>query len=179
VQIKKDLAGINGLVTMMTLVAFIDFLKQYHLINDNEYDEMIEQIRETSPYANGYDIRCDKAKIVAEIKCNAPVKGNAFDDEQMKQLVKDIKGLHNQSLKTKGGESISDYLKFMVLLDEGKHDEDPDNFLTAEEGLISHVQKHYQNIQLKRFEEESKPWDHNTIYIVTIPLTNLELSILT
>ena len=41
VQIKKGLAGINSLVTMMTTVAFIDILNQYHLINDNEHDEMI------------------------------------------------------------------------------------------------------------------------------------------
>ena len=120
VRIKKDIAGINSLVTMMASVAFIDILRQYHLINDNEHDEMIAQIRETSPYANGYDIRCDKAKIVAEVKCNAPVKRNAFGAAQMRQLIKDIKGLQDHSSKSKEKKSVAGYKKFMVMLDEGK-----------------------------------------------------------
>ena len=66
----------------------------------------------------------------------------------------------------------------MVVLDEGKLDEDPDNFSVAVGGLINHIQNQHKDIQLKRFEEESKPLDHNTIYIVTVPLSNLELSIL-
>ena len=174
VRIKKDIAGINSLVTMMASVAFIDILRRYHLIKDNEHDEMIAQIRETSPYANGYDVRCDKAKIVAEVKCNAPVKGNAFGAAQMRQLIKDIKGLHDHSYKSKEKESVTGYKKFMVMLDEGKSD-----FRAALENLIAHVKNLNNGIKIELFDKMSKPLDDDTIYIVTVPLSELEISILT
>ena len=181
VQIKQDLSGINGIVTMLTEVAFVDKLEQKEIIDETKRGRMIQCFRETSPYANGYDIRCDDARIVAEVKCNCPVNGKKFGAKQRELLIKDIMGLHDHSLKTKERESrtdYTDYLKFMVLLDEGKDGGGSDNFSAAVDGLINHIQRQHQNIQLKRFEEESKSWDYNTIYIVTVPLSNLELSIL-
>ena len=62
----------------------------------------------------------------------------------------------------------------MVMLDEGKSD-----FRAALENLIAHVKNLNNGIKIELFDKMSKPLDDDTIYIVTVPLSELEISILT
>ena len=180
VHIKQNLSGINGIVTMLTEVAFVDMLKRKEIIDETKRGRMIQCFRETSPYANGYDIRCDDARIVAEVKCNCPVNGKKFGAKQIELLIKDIKGLHDLSFKTKEGVSIDEhahYNKFMVLLDSSTLGNQHD-FSTAVENLIAQLKRQDPEIDLEWFDKASIQLNHNTVYIVTVPLSNLELSIL-
>ena len=180
VQIKQDLSGINGIVTMLTEVAFVDKLEQKGLLDKTQHDGLIKEIRETSPYANGYDIRSKNPKIVAEVKCNCPINEKSFGAKQIELLIKDIKGLHDLSFKTKEGVSIDEhahYNKFMVLLDSSTLGNQHD-FSTAVENLIAQLKRQDPEIDLEWFDKASIPLNHNTVYIVTVPLSNLELSIL-
>ena len=44
VQIKQDLSGINGIVTMLTEVAFVDKLEQKGLLDKTQHDGLIKEL---------------------------------------------------------------------------------------------------------------------------------------
>ena len=177
VEMKKVFSGINGIVTILTEATFIRLLEDNGIITKSQRDEMISHIRETSPYTNGYDIRDDNAKIIAEVKCNFPVDTIKFGPAQINALIKDINGLHNPKLKTKEHKPLPEGAhKFLVLLCEDKNS---DNFNAAVEDLIRHAMNEIAGVKLEILNVPPQVLSSDTIYIVKVSVDELDLNNLT
>ena len=73
-----------------------------------------------SPNSPGFDV--NHAGIIAEVKCNIPVKPHEFGAAQKNGILKDLKGL-KEGKRSFNGENTDNYYKFMVVLDvEGVRD---------------------------------------------------------
>ncbi|MNN33105.1 hypothetical protein D3C81_1468450 [compost metagenome] len=69
----------------------------------------------TKSNSNGYDIRIDEVKVIAEVKCNIPLNdGEFFGREQRAQIEKDLYYLLNGKNKVKDLKN-NDYFKFFAL----------------------------------------------------------------
>ena len=108
-SLKIVFSHINGCVTILTSIAFVERIYDWGIIDENQKKDITKQVLNTSPYANGYDI--NGKKIVAEVKCNIPVGKNRFGAAQIKALKKDVDGLINETK-----DKISDKIKFLVML---------------------------------------------------------------
>lgn len=115
VELKKAISHINNIITLKVTNCFISKLQEGGVISHDQEIEMKQKVNEISANANGYDIRYEAKKILAEVKCNIPVNGNTFGSKQEEGIIYDIDGLLNG--KTKGSvENTSEYYKFMVFL---------------------------------------------------------------
>lgn len=115
VELKKAISQINNIITLKVTNYFISKLQEGGVVTSDQEKEMKQEVNKISANANGYDIRYEAKKILAEVKCNIPVNGNTFGAKQVEGIEKDIKGLLEG--KTKGGVNNSgDYYKFMVFL---------------------------------------------------------------
>lgn len=83
---------------------FITDLKSKGIINQELADKLIGDINTSNP-----------KNILAEIKCNIPVKGKQFGANQKDAIEKDLDGLFNGK-KTAPGITPKDYYKFMVFM---------------------------------------------------------------
>lgn len=118
VKLKEAISNINNIITLQITEAFVEFLKNENIVSENQKNCIISQVVETNANANGYDIewRDGSLSIIAEVKCNIPVKQNSFGAAQRNGIVKDLDNL--LKCKSKSNlDSTSDCLKFMVLLD--------------------------------------------------------------
>lgn len=115
--LKSVLSDINNIFTLKVSLAFAEWVTKHLEINAEAERQIITQILETKPNANGYDIEVtEPVKIIAEVKCNIPINGgNVYGSAQKNGIAKDIDALING--KSKSLISPSEYLKFMVFLD--------------------------------------------------------------
>ena len=109
-----------------------------------QYDAIRCDIERTNANANGFDVQVsDKIGetdgIVAEVKCNIPVKPDRFGAAQLTNLKKDVEGLLHGKTKAKGLDT-KNYLKFLVLLDDGER------VRTAAENFVKTLQGNGYNI---------------------------------
>ena len=173
VEMKKVFSGVNGIVTMATEAAFILILEKCGIISCKQRERLVEHVRDTSPYTNGYDLRDDEAKIIAEVKCNFPVVKSKFGPAQIDALIKDIRGLQTPEIKTKEPKPLPEGVRrFLVLLCEAPDDT---NFDKAVAGLISRA-KDYAKIAV--FDGSYTILKSDTIYIVKVAMSELDLSTL-
>lgn len=118
VMLKKAITNINNIVTMLVTEEFIRTLQKDGVISSQQKDEMLKQLLATHANTNGFDVEYDKeVKIVAEVKCNIPVKENSFGAAQESSIMDDVKHLFNSKKKSKLS-NIKDCYKFMVFLEE-------------------------------------------------------------
>ena len=119
IDLKKACSDINNIVTLKVTLEFVSFLKDVNLIDAKQKSAIEEKIENTSPNSNGFDVEFyDKTKkIVAEVKCNIPVKSSRFGAAQKKGIYKDIINLWNGKTKSKlTCKELKEYYKFLVLL---------------------------------------------------------------
>lgn len=175
IRLKRVFSGINGMVTMLTEMEFVNRLHQAGVIDCEPYQALVKHILGSSPYTNGYDVRCDEAKIVAEVKCNFPVGKNKYGAAQIEAIMDDLCGLHcPEKYKKKENALAPETRKFMVLLRE----KDDDNSNEAIKHLIGQAKKEIPEIRIEIFEGTLEKWDFDTIYLVIIPLEQLDMSYL-
>ena len=123
VELKNVLSNINNIITLRITHAFAEWLRLHGVVDEVQYDAICADIESTSANANGFDVLfSDKIGntdgIVAEVKCNIPVKPDRFGAAQLTNLKKDVEGLLHGKTKAKGLDT-KNYLKFLVLLDDG------------------------------------------------------------
>ena len=113
-MLKSALSNVNNIITYSATIELVSFLAKVFDLSAHDENDLLEQIRNTSPNANGFDLHYSKQiKIVAEVKCNRPVKGgNRFGAEQRDGLVKDIRTLFNGK-RGLGRESMQEYYKVL------------------------------------------------------------------
>ena len=72
--LKKDLSNINNIITLQLTLAFIEKLYEDGIIKKEQAKQMIDDVKNKSVNANGYDIESTgNIKIIAEVKCNLPI----------------------------------------------------------------------------------------------------------
>lgn len=165
VELKNVLSNINNIITLRITLAFADWLRRHGVVDKAQYDTICADIESTSANANGFDVLfSDKIGgtdgLIAEVKCNIPVKPDRFGAAQLANLEKDVDGLLYGKTKAKGLDT-KNYLKFLVLLDDGER------VRTAAEHFVSTMRKKGRNIDVI-----NKPGSlrTDTIYIVTLKL---------
>ncbi len=119
-QLKHILSDINNIITLRVTRLFVDFLLHEGIIDECEYEEINNDVNSTNVNTNGYDVRYDKKKIIAEVKCNIPVNDNSYGAAQEHSIIKDINGLLSGDGKNKVDISVNLYYKFMVVLHTDK-----------------------------------------------------------
>ena len=165
VELKNVLSNINNIITLRITLAFADWLHDCGIVERQQYATIRADIENTNSNSNGYDVqfsgRVATARgIVAEVKCNIPVKSDRFGAAQLANLEKDVEGLLHGKTKAKGLDT-KEYLKFLVLLDDGER------VRTAAENFASTMRKKGHNIDII-----NKPVNlrTDTIYIITLTL---------
>lgn len=163
INLKKAVATINNIVTMQTTCNFAKLLQERGFITSDQLSTLLEHIEKTNANSNGYDVEFEdeEDKIVAEVKCNIPVKENAFGSAQKNGIIKDINGLI--SGKSKSTINTDKFFKFMVILN------DPENHAkTAMEDLIKNQAFDYNIEELPEKKHKLSQLATNTIYVVYI-----------
>lgn len=174
IRLKRVFSSINGLVTMLTEMEFINMMCREKVISADCAKVMKDHVLNSSPFTNGFDLRDDDAKIIAEVKCNFPVGKKTFGAAQITAIKKDLLGLHDPSNFKKKEENLpEDMRKFMVLLRE----KDDNSFNDAVKNLLRHSKK-IPNLELEIFKDVPKQWDYDTIYLAIVPLESLDLSLI-
>ncbi|MDE7407840.1 MAG: hypothetical protein K2M76_05410 [Muribaculaceae bacterium] len=163
--VKQSLSRINGTITKLAELAFIDFLRERCIISDEEVQQLTGHSLEVSAFANGYDVYIPEKKIVAEIKALIPYEGLRFGGAQIQSLEKDVDGLIDPSKKKKAQVNSTECIKFLVLLSS----QDETSFSSAVKGLVRHLSNKGFFVT-DSLPEDNKLLNTNTIYIVTIPL---------
>lgn len=182
IELKKAISSINNIITLKVTQTFVDKLYKDGVISKGQAGRMKKVVNGTSANANGYDVRHDKEakldkeimyengdiNILAEVKCNLPVKGDEFGAKQKKGIEDDINGLLDAGRKTKGGvEYTTGYFKFMVFLDAPGVEKSVKKILEAEyEGKCVYYTNPDGDIQIEK--ERLNP---NVVYIVFISET--------
>lgn len=120
VRLKRALGNINNIITLKTTLSFIDCLLAEKIVLLPQAAEMRRRVKETSANANGFDV-CysggpDGLPLIAEVKCNIPVKKDRFGAAQEAGIRKDIEALL-QGKRKMGVTDVSRYYKFMAVLD--------------------------------------------------------------
>ena len=144
VELKNVLSNINNIITLRITHAFAEWLFRCGIVDAAQYDAIRCDIERTNANANGFDVQVsDKIGetdgIVAEVKCNIPVKPDRFGAAQLTNLKKDVEGLLHGKTKAKGLDT-KNYLKFLVLLDDGER------VRTAAENFVKTLQGNGYNI---------------------------------
>ena len=117
-ELKTVLSDINNLLTFKLTLAAGNWICNYFSLGPKNRKIILDKIDSTKPNEQGFDILIhEPIKVVAEVKCNAPVKlGSKFGAMQSKKLLEDAQKLlkgNRQLLETKN------YLKFLFVIDLG------------------------------------------------------------
>lgn len=163
IELKKVLSTVNNIITLRVTDLFICKLERAGLVTSGQLAEIRHKIDSTSANANGYDIEYTGSGgkgILAEIKCNIPVKEDAFGAAQAAGIRKDIDRLFSGKPKS-AIEDTSEYYKFMVLFDcGGGLSKAMDRIISAYEGAV-------QTISL---EGGADTLSTDKVYVVYLPL---------
>jgi hypothetical protein len=119
INIKMALSDVNNALTLRTTLSFASWLCNFFNLTADEELTIHNNINETKPNTNGYDIEINsRLKIVAEIKCIVPInEGNYYGAAQRNAILDD-------AIKLKAGKRVikntSDFIKIIGLIDLGK-----------------------------------------------------------
>lgn len=165
VELKNVLSNINNIITLHITHAFAEWLHLHGVVDNAQFAAIRAGIEGSNANANGYDVqfegRVGRADgIVAEVKCNIPVKPDRFGAAQLSNLKKDVEGLLHGKSKAKGLDTTN-YLKFMVLLD------DCERVRPAAEHFIGAMQKHGHSIVIA---DAPRALRTDTIYAIILKL---------
>lgn len=114
--LKQMLSQFNNIATGRLSLAFVAWLQNINFIGSNQASNMVKQIWNSNPNANGYDIAyAGTRNIVAEVKCNVPMRIGKLGSNKKVNIDQDIYNLLNGK---KSGQVVpTNYYKFMVMLD--------------------------------------------------------------
>ncbi|MBL6445396.1 hypothetical protein JMN32_03705 [Fulvivirga sp. 29W222] len=118
IQLKAALANINNILTLKTTIAFASWLSHAICLTPDEYKLLINQVEETKPNTNGYDIELPDKQIIAEIKSIVPINnGNYYGAAQRNSILDDARKLVSGKKRVCDTKS---YFKFIGILDLGE-----------------------------------------------------------
>lgn len=163
IDFKQILSDINNIITLKTTQLFAKELLKNHIISFKQYKTIIDRTDNNSANANGYDVEfcgniCNNVNgIVAEIKCNIPVKGNVFGAAQIQGIRNDIHHLINGKHKSKIKDTAN-YYKFMGILN-----------VAGAESAMTKIIDSYPNGRVVKFEKiNGSKLSVNNVYVTYI-----------
>lgn len=117
-ELKNVLSDINNVFTLKLTLTATEWLCKTFKIADKIKADIINEIDSVKPNTNGFDIKIDKQKIVAEVKCVFP--SNNSD----KYLAAQRNGILDDAIKLINGKKqlpdTSDYYKFLFVINVGQ-----------------------------------------------------------
>ena len=154
INLKKLLSCINNMITLRATDSFVLKIYQDGLITSKEKDAIWEDVHAQHANTNGFDVQYDGSKkIVAEVKCNIPVNGTSFGAAQEEGILEDIEHLLHGKAKA-NIKNISEYYKFMVIL----------NCEHAEESMDKIIRK---TEYVKRYTSPNQ-LDTNNVFVIYV-----------
>ena len=163
VNLKKAVSNINNIITLRVTNEFISFLQRNKLISVSEAKKLYDAVDCQHPNANGFDIKSQSPKIIAEVKCCIPVEKHCYGAAQVDSIISDI--IHLAENKSKSGiddSDIKDYYKFMVLLDG-------DRVADSIDKLIEKINRDHPEIRVEMYTPNAR-LHTSVVYIVSIEL---------
>lgn len=118
-KLKELVKNVNNVATYRLTLAFVGWLLEVGIINQNDAGMMIKNISSQNPNAQGYDVVYQmslngKSGIIAEVKCNIPISINNLGAQKTIEIDNDIDGLLNG--KASANLDPTNYYKFMVMM---------------------------------------------------------------
>jgi len=158
IDLKNAIKDVNNIATYKVSLLLVDEIVKILPELKSEEEKIKEDIERKSSNANGYDIEyTGKANFIAEVKCSKPINdGTKFGSRQQEGIVKDIKFLINNKLKSKIDNR--DYYKFLGIYKYEK----------AEEAINNLIKNHKEwrgKVELYKLEEKL---DKDKVYIIML-----------
>jgi len=158
IDLKNAIKDVNNIATYKVSLLLVDEIVKMLPELKSEEEKIKEDIERKSSNANGYDIEyTGKVKFIAEVKCSKPINdGSKFGSRQQEGIVKDIKFLINNKIKSKIDHQ--DYYKFLGIYKYEK----------AEEAINNLIKNHKEwkgNVKLYKFEEKL---DKDKVYVIML-----------
>lgn len=173
-ELKTVLSDINNLLTYKLTLEAGKWIGNYFELSSAETKKIIDKIDSIEPNSQGYDIVInDSLKIIAEVKCNIPVKGGAkFGSMQSKHLIEDVQKLLNGKRQIV---DTSEYLKFLFIINIGERSENAVNRLIQKTKIrVENEERLNRNITREKmiFLENEKHYElkSDKVYIKTLEL---------
>lgn len=168
---------VDNTLTVKTTEKFVENLKKYGIINDVQRVDIRKKLSNTSPNAKGYDVQYDDGviKLIAEVKCNNPVKGKEFGDNQIEGITKDINNLFNGKESTKETKKIKKeldkYYKFFVVMTcESIEKLKRDNINRCMKKIIDTINNEKNCKGQIEYYCQNKKLDTNNVYVVFVSI---------
>lgn len=163
ISLKKIISNVNNILTVNAAEIFVEKLKEYGFIEEEQKEAMRIQLSNTNPNAKGYDVQYDgekeEKKILAEVKCNIP-NGMHFGGNKDSKIKEDIIHLFDG----KNGINTNDYYKFFVVMK-------CDNIDKCMNVLIDSFYKEHEKKRDKiKFYKEGMVLDKECIYVVFVSI---------
>jgi len=121
-ELKSVLSDINNVFTLRLTLTATEWLCKTFNIDEKTKSQIIKEIDSVKPNTNGFDIKPDKQKIVAEIKCVFP------SNNKDKFLAAQRNGILDDAIKLiNGKKQLSDtsgYYKFLFVINVGQRTND-------------------------------------------------------
>ena len=146
IELKKIFSCINNIITIRATIAFVNKLFKDGFISQAVYDNILNDINEQHANANGFDVKYEGEqgkKIIAEIKCNIPVSESSFGDNQRKKIIEDIGHLQGGKSTAHLKDDISEYYKFMVILDCDENVKECMRKIIDKQNMVKELVKEY------------------------------------
>ncbi|MDL2311924.1 hypothetical protein LJC68_03490 [Bacteroidales bacterium OttesenSCG-928-B11] len=116
-ELKTVLSDINNVFTLRLTLTATKWLCKTFKIDNKTKNDIIKEIDSVKPNTNGFDIKIDKQKIVAEVKCVFP------SNNSNEYLAAQRNGILDDAIKLINGKKqlsdTSDYHKFLFVINVG------------------------------------------------------------
>lgn len=172
-RLKNVLSSVNNLITLLATCGFVDYLERREFITAAQADEMKAAVQSQHANTNGYDIACFASgcvPVVAEVKCNIPVKGDEFGSAQRDGIFKDVKGLLSgkNRIEPDAAYKFPDAAyKFMVILNADRCSASVDT-RSAVDRLLSKLKAEGSDVMI--IPDDNSSLTMNTVYFVILDL---------
>lgn len=176
IGMKNILSDINNIITLRLTIAAADFMRAQGIIDGDDHAEMLRQINNTAPNANGYDIEFVSSRtgkiIIAEVKANIPcggrmhecpsgyAPGDSYGAAQTDGIITDVRHLVTGKSKSAISPADTQCLKFLVLLDCRTK---------AIAGLIAKARS--RNLPLELYAPGTAHPDNENVYLIPLEIS--------
>ena len=159
-QLKRLLSNIHNLLTLETTVAFVRRLETDGVLSHGQAESLLGVIDAQHANTNGFDVRSEEPRLIAEVKCMLPCEGknkDRFGAAQRAGLWKDLTAL------SKGKEKADDVdvtkcAKYMVVLSAP-------NVKTAMDDVMARWNQTPSSLKIKEYDKSLNPDVIQVVYI--------------
>lgn len=117
-ELKSVLSNIHNVLTLIATLTATKKIAEALLYSEDKKKQLVNEIENKKANANGFDIEIIEDKVLAEVKCNVPIKSHKLGQQQINGVLNDARKLRNDPPKRKAKiKDTSEYIKLIVLVD--------------------------------------------------------------